>query len=573
MSIDRTQATESNEARSIREEIRYLDEQNALLKKEFSAMRPQFRELQEKLSGVEGVYAPLEDVRPYPNHYSYHTFPLLTEADRKRVLKKDVPVVCFGVDARTVVNGTYTLEIIVESNTENHTFKIPGADRAVHREVMGSFASWLGGNNLQHPVSLSSVIEALARIASKRKKDTPVFIKSPLLRYAFPLPKHGTEFNPDNLKDLNWLAGTFAEGVHAVRHVDVDQGNEQLYAFTIAGKQFEVLESGEMVFLMNNQPTIDLLHAAVKAGYISEAELDRFISLEDEMRLKQKTHEQYAAMGDVKGERKDLREGGWDTARPEYEYDPVRGLHYLAVMGEPVMDEFEKQYIQLLGANAAKYGGAVLEVGFGMGISACAVQEELYKHHDLKNGKPACHIIIEYNKEIAARAREWAKHQKVPVVILEGDWREQIQKIPSGILSGSLSDPYPLNPDEKHKDAALALTKVHDLLRPGGVSVHYSDSQYCLSSDHEAIAKAAGFKYFGSVTASFGHQLNTGEYFAQGLRMMIPALYKDGGTGTAHVLPQTDETKIRRYMRRLFVENPDRFRAMHAIGPRQESSS
>jgi hypothetical protein len=568
MYTERQNIIETTEARSIRDEIRFLDTQNDLLAKEFAALREDtFRPIQQKLATGEQVYSPLEDVRPYPNHYAYHTFPLVSQKDRARCLKKDVPVVCFGVDARSVVNGTYTLELIVESDTRNYTIAIPQANRSTHRKIMGSFAAWLSQAQPAHPVSLDDVIAQLNRMVTLHEVQG-VHKETSIKAYQFPEAKQGAEYNPGNLKNIEWLINTFTKGGTAVVEKHVDQGAEQLRSFEIAGESFEVLLSGEMVFLMNNKPTIQLLEAAIRAGHISPQERDRFISMDEEIRLKEKTHHQYAAHGDVKGEEKDLRVGGWDTAKPSYEYDPVRGLYYLSVMGEPVMDEFEKQYIQLLGANAAKYGGAVLEVGFGMGISACAVQEELFKHHNPNGGTPACHIIIEFNKEIAEKAREWGRHQKVPVVVLEGDWREQIQKIPRGILSGSLSDPYPLNPDEKHKDAALALTKVHELLRPGGISVHYSDSQYCLSPEHERIAREAGFAYFGSVTASFGHQLNTGEYFAQGLRMMIPALYKDGGTASAEVAPQGDEAEIRRYVRRLFVENPDRFRAMHAIGPR-----
>ncbi len=42
-------------------------------------------------------------------------------------------------------------------------------------------------------------------------------------------------------------------------------------------------------------------------------------------------------------------------------------------------------------------GGVVLEVGFGMAISACFIQER----------QIAQHIIIEANQGVASRAKQW----------------------------------------------------------------------------------------------------------------------------------------------------------------------
>lgn len=68
-----------------------------------------------------------------------------------------------------------------------------------------------------------------------------------------------------------------------------------------------------------------------------------------------------------------------------------------------VMKEFAKVVTQ--------NGGDILEIGFGMGISATEIQT-----YDIKS-----HTIIEKHPEIYKKACEWAK-DKPNVTILHGDW-------------------------------------------------------------------------------------------------------------------------------------------------------
>lgn len=103
--------------------------------------------------------------------------------------------------------------------------------------------------------------------------------------------------------------------------------------------------------------------------------------------------------------------------------------------------------------------------------------------------------------------------------------------------------------------------------------MHYSDSQYCLSETHSEIARAAGFKWFGSTTASFGKHQNTGEYFVEGMQMMIPALFKEGGTGSSETQSAEfgdEESKriwVKELLNRLFIENPSKFRDKQNLSP------
>src|SRR3989338_2129143 len=367
--------------------------------------------------------------------------------------------------------------------------------------------------------------------------------------------------NDHNLKDAQWLAEHFKEQ----KDVDVDQRGERILRATIGSKEFEFLQSGDMYFVLNNVPTIEVMDAAISEGIMTEKEKGDFVSLEEEAKLKKQTVEQYQQKGVKRGAEKDLRDI-WQNSGANYEYDAARRLYYLEIAGEPVMDEFERDYIELLGTNAARYDHAVLEIGFGMGIAGNAIQKELVRQGDLalQEGREAnpTHIIIEFNHAVAEKAREWAKRQKIPVVVLEGDWKEKIKEIPKGILTGALADPYPLNLEEKHKDAAMTLQEIHERLRPGGVASIYADSQYALSPDHAAIAKEAGYKYIGTVTTRFAKGgKNTGEYYNPRLRMAMPVFYKDGGTGSANrqAIELNDNGK-RKLVEKLFIDNPRHFR-------------
>src|ERR1700712_3146675 len=61
--------------------------------------------------------------------------------------------------------------------------------------------------------------------------------------------------------------------------------------------------------------------------------------------------------------------------------------HSLTIAQYPVMADWERPYMERLAAIAASKGGTVLEVGYGMGIAASALQAH---NTDL-------HIVIEWH--------------------------------------------------------------------------------------------------------------------------------------------------------------------------------
>ena len=79
---------------------------------------------------------------------------------------------------------------------------------------------------------------------------------------------------------------------------------------------------------------------------------------------------------------------------------------------EQVMMEWEKPYMEAM-VEKLNPSGDVLEIGFGMGYSANAIQK-----FDINS-----HTIIEADENVLKKLREWAPLQKHKVNIIEGCWQ------------------------------------------------------------------------------------------------------------------------------------------------------
>ncbi len=123
----------------------------------------------------------------------------------------------------------------------------------------------------------------------------------------------------------------------------------------------------------------------------------------------------------------------WTTAEAEF------SEHDLRILGEPVMEDWEEPYMRVLAEIATTNGGVVLEVGHGMGISARFIQQAQITQH----------IIIEANRAVALKAREWARSCPIETIVLERLWQQAIASIPDDSLDGILFDTYPLSEKER----------------------------------------------------------------------------------------------------------------------------
>ena len=158
--------------------------------------------------------------------------------------------------------------------------------------------------------------------------------------------------------------------------------------------------------------------------------------------------------------------------------------HTLKIFGHPVMEDWETPYMKELAEIATSKGGVVLELGFGMAISANFIQKASIKKH----------IIIEANHEVAEKAREFAKSATHPVEVLEGLWEEVIDQVPNESVDGILFDTYPLSQLEIHKNHFGFFRSAFKKLKSGGVFTYYSDEIKEYHSVHVQRLIDAGFK-------------------------------------------------------------------------------
>lgn len=156
----------------------------------------------------------------------------------------------------------------------------------------------------------------------------------------------------------------------------------------------------------------------------------------------------------------------------------------LRILGEPVMEDWETPYMKVLADIACRNGGKILELGFGMAISAKFIQDN---NIDL-------HTIIEANHDVAERARDFAKTTKHPTEIIEGFWEEVIEKIPDESLDGILFDTYPLSDPELYQNHFFFFPFAFKKLKKGGIFTYYSDEESEYGDVHMRKLIESGFK-------------------------------------------------------------------------------
>jgi guanidinoacetate N-methyltransferase len=137
-----------------------------------------------------------------------------------------------------------------------------------------------------------------------------------------------------------------------------------------------------------------------------------------------------------------------------------------------VMQDWERPLMEVLAREATRNGGHVLEVGFGMGISASYVT-------DMGCSK---YTVIEPHPVVLEKARAWAKAQPVPVEVVEGFWQDVIDRLP--VFDAILFDTFPLNKKEAGRNHVPFIPKAKEHLRPGGIFTYYSDAPDTLDAAH-----------------------------------------------------------------------------------------
>ena len=152
-----------------------------------------------------------------------------------------------------------------------------------------------------------------------------------------------------------------------------------------------------------------------------------------------------------------------------------------------IMQSWEKPYMKRLADITTSRGGNVLEVGYGMGISAGFVQ---------KSKKIKDHTIIEPHpvmiKNLKAKFAKEIKNGRI--VLKEGFWEDVTKKMPSKSFDGILFDSCPLDSGVEFFQFFPFFEEAFRLLKDDGVFTYFSDESKNISKEHEALLKKAGFK-------------------------------------------------------------------------------
>ncbi|MCR4327553.1 MAG: methyltransferase [Nanoarchaeota archaeon] len=165
----------------------------------------------------------------------------------------------------------------------------------------------------------------------------------------------------------------------------------------------------------------------------------------------------------------------------------------LDIAGHEIMQRWETNYMKKLASIACANGGKVLELGFGMGISAHFIQKYKYSQ---STPKIKSHVVIEAHPEVCKYARKmFSKEIKVgQLKLLQGYWQDVTKELKKESFDGILFDTYPLTEKEIHKNHFYFFKEAYRLLKKGGVLTYYSDESKRFSKEHLQKLREAGFK-------------------------------------------------------------------------------
>lgn len=157
----------------------------------------------------------------------------------------------------------------------------------------------------------------------------------------------------------------------------------------------------------------------------------------------------------------------------------------LIIQGHQVMQAWERPLMRRLAMGAARSRGDVLEVGFGMGISATFLLEAGVRSY----------TVIECNDAVVEEYERWRR--RFPgrdIRLVKGRWQDVTDRLTT--YDGILFDTYPLSQDEYLRHDVDGVT--HSLaseffpvgaakLRPGGVMTYYTNEIDTLSRGHQRM--------------------------------------------------------------------------------------
>lgn len=161
----------------------------------------------------------------------------------------------------------------------------------------------------------------------------------------------------------------------------------------------------------------------------------------------------------------------------------------LIIANHEFMQRWETNYMKMLASIVAKKGGNILEIGFGLGISAHFIQ---------KNQGIKTHTIIEFHPDIIKYCKKiYNKEIKNKrIKLFEGFWEDIVPRLPKESFNGILFDVYPLSENEIRNKRFHFLKEAYKLLKKDGVLTYFSNADTFKKFSKTDIKKIkkAGFK-------------------------------------------------------------------------------
>lgn len=178
---------------------------------------------------------------------------------------------------------------------------------------------------------------------------------------------------------------------------------------------------------------------------------------------------------------------GFPRKRSDWAKAPaVYSQRGLRILGHPVMEWWELEYMDHLARIVTHNGGDILEIGYGLGLSAQAIQKRRIKTH----------YVIECHPEIVRRCLDENADAiaESRLHVLLGFWEDLAPLLKSESFDGILFDTYPLTENEIHCNHFPFFREAYRLLKRGGILTYWSDEAVSFRSDHLARLRRAGFK-------------------------------------------------------------------------------
>jgi amino acid adenylation domain-containing protein len=187
-------------------------------------------------------------------------------------------------------------------------------------------------------------------------------------------------------------------------------------------------------------------------------------------------------------ERARIESAGWGESAARYDGTQLQ------IEGQQVMQDWERPLMRAMAEVAAESHGDVLEVGFGMGISATDLQELGVRSY----------TVIEPNAGVIEEFLRWRRrYPGRDIRLLRGKWQEVTAEL--GTYDAVFFDTYH-NDEKEYVDHVLqGVTYAEHFfptaaacLRDGGVFTYYSNEIDSMSRRHQRRV----LEYFRSVTLS-----------------------------------------------------------------------